>query len=51
MYDFRRPLILKHGPIDLARVREIVSYTRGVEANMINVHIINFCMSKTVQVN
>jgi hypothetical protein len=49
--DFRRPLILKHGVIDLARAREIVSYSRCIEADCINIHIINFCMSKIVQVN
>jgi hypothetical protein len=49
--DFRRPLILKHGVIDLARAREIVSYSRCVEADCINIHIINFCISKIVQVN
>jgi hypothetical protein len=43
--------MLEHEIICLARVGEIVSYTRSVEANITNVHIINFCMSKTIQVN
>jgi hypothetical protein len=39
-------MILKtHNPgtriIVLARAREIVSYTRGIEVNRINVHLIN----------
>jgi hypothetical protein len=49
--DLKRPIILDSGVIGLARVGEMVSYIRGVEANRMNVHLINFCMSKTIQVN
>jgi hypothetical protein len=34
----KRPLILDSGIIGLARAGEIVSYTRGGEANRINAH-------------
>jgi hypothetical protein len=36
--DLKRPLILDYGVIGLTRVGEIISYTRGLEANRINVH-------------
>jgi hypothetical protein len=49
--DLKRPIILDSGVIGLARAGEKISYTRGVEANRINFHTINFCMSETVQVN
>jgi hypothetical protein len=49
--DLERRLILEFGVIGLARAEEIVSYTRGVETNRINSHLIIFRMSKTIQVN
>jgi hypothetical protein len=49
--DLKRPIILDSGVIGLARAGEIVSCIRGVEVNRMNFHLINLCMSKTIQVN